>query len=195
MDALSRIYSAVLLPQKAKAYIENLVGLFDEFSVSVEQTEKVFSVCRETEFQGTAFSPLPDETALVRIIKDVKHTDTINAQYRQYQPQTACGYVDGDCEMICSDGEVIVRDKYFFRNMFELSDMCAGHYPKRWIEEAFAMMDAAHQAQYRSATDRRGRVAVMQDYFSSLDLPARETYSYNEVGSVRERSTRWSRYK
>ena len=57
--------------EKAKAYLMRLANLFSEYGCTSEGVARVVRRCRETEFRGTSYSPLPDEGAIIRIIHEV----------------------------------------------------------------------------------------------------------------------------
>ncbi len=194
-EAMARFYSH-LLPDdvaiKARAYMNRLAGVFTEYLVSDTELKAVMRQCRETEFTGTSYMPLPDEGALIRIILDVQSRMTVE---RQKEPEVSkCEFSDVGNTMICSDGEVIVRDAYFYRSMMAMTDMLSNLYPIEWIEGAFDLMDDKHKQLYRNA-DLKGKLAVMTDHFNKLDLPPRVALTYDECSREREQLGQWKRYK
>ena len=94
-EAMARFYSH-LLPDdvaiKARAYMNRLAGVFTEYLVSDTELKAVMRQCRETEFTGTSYMPLPDEGALIRIILDVQSRMTVE---RQKEPEVSkCEFSD-----------------------------------------------------------------------------------------------------
>lgn len=73
-EVLFRLYSHLdmdSLETKVRTYINRLANVFDEYGCSDQAVIRVLRRCRESEFKGTAYMPLPDEGALIRIINEV----------------------------------------------------------------------------------------------------------------------------
>ena len=178
-----------------------IVSLFREYQVTDEEFRAVKRRVREEDFRGTSYSPLPDESALIRIIREVQSGQAVNHQHHAepMRPATetreeAYGVI------IAGDWEKIVRDRYFFRDMVRAGAIFGSKaYPEHWLDEAHALMDDRHKASYDRAPDDAGRPLVIRHYYEHLDLPARESKSPAEVAALREEGIRtltpWSRYR
>lgn len=191
-ETLSKYYTANVLEEKSTEYMKKLANLFSEFLVSDEELKLILKDCRETEFSGTGYMPLPDAAALIKIIKDVQVRTATKRMNEPEKPKQA--FKESAGRMVCSDGEVIVRDEYFYRNMFLMGDLLGGQYPVSWIEEAFNLMDDEHKAQYKVSGDVKGKKEVMEEYFTKLELPIRTAKPYDECSMVRGGYGNWSRY-
>lgn len=191
-ETLSKFYRSDVLQAKGMEYMVRLAGLFSEHLVTDDEMALILKDCREAEFTGTSYMPLPDEGALVRIIKDVQVRTATKRMNEPESPKQE--FTEEAGRMICGDGEIIIRDNYFFRNMFLMGDLLGGNYPLSWIEEAFNLMDDTHKEQYRASGDVDGKRKVMADYFTKLKLEPREAYEYNDCSKARDSAGNWFRY-
>ena len=200
-EKMARYYSPASAPRKAQDLIERLAGLFSEYQVTDAEFVAIKRRVRETEFSGTSYAPLPNESQLLEIIVDVQRGHAVD---HQSQPELIRPATETTEDiygvMICGDGEKIVRDRYFFRNMMQASELFGGYqYPDHWRDEAFALMDERHRASYGRAPDDAGRMLVLRHYYDGLDLPARRSKPGVEIERLRhlgiEKREPWSRYE
>lgn len=192
-ETLAKFWTVDVIGQKTTEYMARLAGIFDEYKVSDDELIRVLKQYREIEFTGTSYMPLPDEGALIRVIQDVQQQ---MAHKRLTEPvPVATSFHDDAGRMIFADGEMVVRDRYFFKNMMEFTDLISFTYPVYWLEEAFDMMDTPHQKMYKAASDDIGKNLVLKNYYTTLELPTRKTLTQSECDACRIKGGRWSRLK
>jgi len=87
-EVMQRFYSAEI-GERTKEHLDGLVGTIQELKVNATDLKAVTRRIRQTEFQGTTYMPLPDEAAIVRIIREVQGEKVIeraNEPRKGYEP-------------------------------------------------------------------------------------------------------------
>ena len=142
-ETLVKFWNPDVLEQKAIEYMDKLASIFEEYRVSDDELNAVIKQCRETEFTGTSYMPLPDEGALIRVIQDVQGRMAAKRITEPEKPKMKATPMEKGC--VFEDGEVITRDAYFYRSMMRMTDIFSNAYPVEWIEEARVLMDDKHK--------------------------------------------------
>ena len=196
-----RFYTPESVPHRTKEYLGKLVALFAEFRVNEEEFDAVRRRTRESEFAGTAFAPLPDESALIRIIREVQSGQAVNHQHHAepMRPATETRQEQYGV-IIAGDGEKIVRDRYFFRDMVRAGAIFGSTaYPEHWVDEAVSLMDDGARGAYRAAQTPETKHAVMEAWYRKLELAPRRAVSPDELEKRRQagilQRIPWSRYE
>lgn len=73
-EVLVKLYGHLAPAQqerKVADYLDHLALLFVEYGCTDQAVVRVVRRCRESEFKGTSYTPLPDEGAIIRIINEV----------------------------------------------------------------------------------------------------------------------------
>jgi hypothetical protein len=197
-----KFYNPSVADRKAEEFILGLARLFDEYRVSDSEFTAIRRRIRETTFSGTSYAPLPSEPQLIELIIDVQRGQAVNNQGADHHPTMPATETKEDefGVMICGDGEKVVRDRYFFRNLVTLGEALGKYqYPPHWIDEAVLLMDEWHRDAYRRSTDDAERMMLLRIYYGGLNLPPRSTRTTREVDGLRERGVYrrelWSRYE
>jgi len=75
--------------ERTKEHLDGLVATIRSMHVNASDLELVTRRIRQTEFAGTTYMPLPDEAAIVRIIREVQGEKVIeraNEPRRGFEP-------------------------------------------------------------------------------------------------------------
>lgn len=184
---------------KALDLIGKLAAVFDSMGSSKLIVVAVKRV-RDTEYTGTAYSPLPDIGALNRTVNEVLRESPVERSPMPSLPASVEMREEEYGVTICGDREKIVRDRYFFRALCRQGfDLYSGGTAKELPIEAYALMDDKHKGSYGRAPDDAGRMLVIKHYYDHLVLPARKLKSREEIDNLREQGIlnrhRWSRWQ
>lgn len=201
-EKMARYYTPELAPRKSQELVSRLAGLFDEYQVTDAELKAIKRRVRESEFRGSSYSPLPTEDDLIRIIKDVQ-AGMVTTQASAPEPYLKATETKEDVYgvTVCGDGEKIVRDYYFFRNLFTAGVRLfgSGSVPGHWLDEAAKLMKGAHRMEYDKAQDDARRQEVLSHYYQNIRLPDRQQRSLADIERLRDEGIRhrklWSRYE
>lgn len=186
--------------QRAKAHdlIGKIAALFDSMG-----SEKLILIAvrrsRDTEYTGTAYSPLPDIGALSRVVNEVLRDFPNERDKSSALPDAIETKEDEYGVTICDDCEKIVRDRYFFRSLCNQGyDLYTDTLVMALADEAFSLMDDKHKASHGRAPDDAGRMLVMRHYFENVELPDRKSKPSHEIEKLRAHGVMhrhsWSRW-
>lgn len=92
-------------------------------------------------------------------------------------------------------GEVIERDRYFFKAAVALGASLQGELYPGLEAEAFELLGNQHKEAYHRAPDDAGRMRVIRHYFENIQLPARRSKSPGEIDELMRSGKQWVRYE
>jgi hypothetical protein len=97
---------------------------------------------------------------------------------------------------VCHEtGEVIERDRYFFKAAVACGASLQGDMYPGLEDEAFELLGSQHKEAYHRAPDDAGRMRVIRHYFENIQLPARRSKSPEEIGTLMMSGKQWVRYE